>query len=406
MYADDSTLMRVVSQPDIDIRDINIDLDTLNKWAATWAVNFSPAKSKLMVISNKPNPKNYNAVFYDNQPIPRVDSHTHLGVVFSEHMSWENHIRSRVKKSAPMINSLKRMSNILPRSCKENIYKTFIRPILEYGCLLFNNCPEYLSDVLERCQRSVAISCTGAYSSVSHNALLTELGWPSLKVRREYYQLNMMYKIINDLTPAYLKQSCPGAVGEYHNYNLRNANNLRVPFARTEAYRRSFFPSGLNAWNILNPGIKSSRSLPMFKRRFKDSIFPDSNVLFSYGTGRSPVHQARMRMCLSGLNSHRKRYNFIDTATCGTCGNKNENNVHYLMKCSTYAAARTRMLDTITPLIEKILGTIINVNLLSSEQSLIVADSLLYGNHLLNYDENITLFKCVHVFIYESKRFV
>ncbi len=36
-----------------------------------------------------------------------------------------------------------------------------------------------------------------------------------------------------------------------------------------------------------------------------------------------------MRMGLSGLNTHRRKYNFINDNTCALCNTKAENTYHY-----------------------------------------------------------------------------
>ena len=46
LYADDTILMKILSDPIVDIQTINSDLDTLNYWAQQWAVSFSPTKGR------------------------------------------------------------------------------------------------------------------------------------------------------------------------------------------------------------------------------------------------------------------------------------------------------------------------------------------------------------------------
>ena len=57
---------------------------------------------------------------------------------------------------------------------------------------------------LERLQRRAALTCTGAISRSDTDKLFFEVGWPKLADRRRSFRLNLLYKIINNLTPAYL----------------------------------------------------------------------------------------------------------------------------------------------------------------------------------------------------------
>ena len=64
LYADDTILMRIVTDPVQDILQLNVDLEHLNQWAKKWVVNFSAAKSEHLIISRKHVKHNYNPLFY------------------------------------------------------------------------------------------------------------------------------------------------------------------------------------------------------------------------------------------------------------------------------------------------------------------------------------------------------
>ena len=50
-------------------------------------------------------------------------------------------------------------------------------------------CRSTQSHTLEQSQRTAALACTWAYRDTSHSILLSELGWPTLAKRREYFKL-------------------------------------------------------------------------------------------------------------------------------------------------------------------------------------------------------------------------
>ena len=101
-----------------------------------------------------------------------------------------------------------------------------IRPILEYGCVLFDNCTMDLTNSLESVQYEAARICLGALKRTPRHLLLNELGWPTLARRRQYYKLILFYKMANRLTPAYLSDLVPlDAV--HPTFHLRNRRSLR-----------------------------------------------------------------------------------------------------------------------------------------------------------------------------------
>ena len=59
-----------------------------------------------------------------------------------------------------------------------------------------------------------------------------------------------MFKIVNRVAPEYLSNCLPDQNAQ--NYNLRNNNDIRLPEARLESYKRYFFPRAIKLWNTLS----------------------------------------------------------------------------------------------------------------------------------------------------------
>ena len=57
---------------------------------------------------------------------------------------------------------------------------SFIRPVLEYADIIWNNCTQYESNELEKIQNEAARIVTGTPKLVSINSLLSETGWETL----------------------------------------------------------------------------------------------------------------------------------------------------------------------------------------------------------------------------------
>ena len=69
--------------------------------------------------------------------------------------------------------------NYLPVYMKV-IYFGFIRPILEYGSVVWDNCTREQSDLIESVQYESARIVTGLRKGTSRVKLYGELGWDSL----------------------------------------------------------------------------------------------------------------------------------------------------------------------------------------------------------------------------------
>ena len=66
------------------------------------------------------------------------------------------------------------------RKSLEIIYTTFIRPILEYGDIIWDNCTQYEKQALDKIQTEAARIATGTTKLVSSTALYKEICWETL----------------------------------------------------------------------------------------------------------------------------------------------------------------------------------------------------------------------------------
>ena len=124
---------------------------------------------------------------------------------------------------------------------------------------------------------------TGATAKSNIAKLYEDTRWQTLKDRRDYNMLVMVYKIKNNLAPSYLFDLLPPETREYTTYNLRNGNNIALPVTRLEAFKRSFIPYSIRLWNRLPHQIRTSPSLSVFKSHLaKDK--KDPYILYYYSS--------------------------------------------------------------------------------------------------------------------------
>ena len=55
LFADDTSLYIIVDNPTDAAEQLNIDLETINRWAETWLEKFNPSKSESLLVSRKVN---------------------------------------------------------------------------------------------------------------------------------------------------------------------------------------------------------------------------------------------------------------------------------------------------------------------------------------------------------------
>ena len=94
------------------------------------------------------------------------------------------------------------MSLLLPCSSLLTIYKSFVRPHLNYGDVIYdqpNN--SRLSDKIESVHYNAALAINGAIRGTSKEKLYQELGLESLKDGRWLRRMSYLYKIISTKIP-------------------------------------------------------------------------------------------------------------------------------------------------------------------------------------------------------------
>ena len=211
-----------------------------------------------------------------------------------------------------------------------------------------------------------------------------ECGWIDLISRKNTKSLCLMYKIINDQGPSYLKNMFNNLLVEPHDYNLRNSQ-IRIPRARIQTFKKSFFLETLRIWNNLDQNIRDSPTFSIFKSHVKKK---DKNRhLFRYGPRYSQIILSRIRMGCSALNSHLFHFlKVLDSPAC-MCGYHSETPAHFFLSCPIYAAYRDKMLRTLNNI------TVVNINI------------LLFGNKELTLSDNKLIFDAIFLYLTETKRF-
>ena len=150
LFADDTSLYIIVDDAIQAAETLNSDLEKISRWAQQWLVTFNPAKSESILFSRKLNKPYHPPVSMDETQINEVMSHKHLGVIFSNDCSWHNHIEHIKTKAWNRINVMRKLKFKLDRRSLQTIYFSFIRPLLEYADVVWNNCAQYESNELEK----------------------------------------------------------------------------------------------------------------------------------------------------------------------------------------------------------------------------------------------------------------
>ena len=98
-------------------------------------------------------------------------------------LTFDKHLTSVSNKISKTIGLLRKLQNILPRPALLTIYKSFIRPHLDYGDIIYDQAYNLsFHQKLEPIQYKVALALTGASRGSSREKLYQELVLESLQL--------------------------------------------------------------------------------------------------------------------------------------------------------------------------------------------------------------------------------
>ena len=166
IFANDTSLFSKVIDTSNCQNAFSYDLDSISSWAYQWKLQFNPDPKKQTnkVFSSKPNTYLYPPITFNNNTITNCPHQKHLDVVLHSKLDFTIHIEQKIKRCNKIIGLIRRLSIFLPRKALLTIYKSFIRPNLDYGDTPDN---QIFENKLEKVQNKACLAITGATQGIS-----------------------------------------------------------------------------------------------------------------------------------------------------------------------------------------------------------------------------------------------
>ena len=258
LFADDT---KFYSQ---EATELQTCLDNFDIWLKSRQLNLAVNKCHTFHVGKSHS--NHPSFTINNTPISSSHVVKDLGIFLSDNLKWATHV-NRIYRNA-MFSSY----HIVRFSRTHNIwvllklYKTYVRPKVEYSTPTWS--PSLKGDIrkIEKIQedftRYACRRCNIPYKDYSDR--LIKLNLQSLELRRKVNDLLFLFKTINGTT---------GLNFEEHfsirptTYNLRgNKMHIKTNFDSFNTHWcNSFFRRVVEYWNVLPIDVKSSRTVNQFK---------------------------------------------------------------------------------------------------------------------------------------------
>ena len=160
----------------------------------------------------------------------------------------------------------------------------------------------------------------------------------------------------------------------------------------------TFYPNCLSEWEKLDPEIRGSRSVNVFKKQLLGLIRPPSKSVYGIHDPKILSILTQLRVGLSKLNFHKFKHNFSDTLNPLCVINDGiEDTEHFLLLCHAYDIHRRDLLDSVNAILRPYgLSNLPNKELLQI---------LLYGHEKLPFHSNTIILEATLKYIQATERF-
>lgn len=267
LFADDNKLYNIHKTKN-ERKKMITALDDFANWCSTWKVEISVQKSFILYLG-KNNPKDQYKL--GDNVLGSVDTIRDLGILINNELKFHEHI-SKITRSAYLRMRIF-FRFIKSRRVKTwvHIYKSYIRPLLEYAPEIWS--PNTKSEILrvEKCQKyftRIALKkCRLPNLPYEERLKLFEL--PTLEQRRIIFDLVLAFKIINNHThldrDKYFRES-----------RVKNSIPFQRMVNKRSLYRYSFSNRVVNHWNKLDKEIISLKSTDTFRQKITEKILSEN----------------------------------------------------------------------------------------------------------------------------------
>ena len=121
-----------------------------------------------MIFSRKINKIDHPPLYFNQNLVKSSSTHKHLGMVLDTRLDFNLHLKNVQNKVNKTIGLLRKLQNTLPRTSLITIFKSFIRPLLDYGDITYDQAYNTsFHQNIESIQYSAALAITGAVRGTS-----------------------------------------------------------------------------------------------------------------------------------------------------------------------------------------------------------------------------------------------
>jgi ribonuclease P/MRP protein subunit RPP40 len=263
-FADDTKLIGEVNC--MEKRDeLQQDLDKLIDWSILWQMSFNIEKCKVMHLGH--GNKEYKYLM-NGKELQTVMEERDLGVIISQNLKVSQQCGIAARKGYQLLGLISRSFSCKKKSIIIKLYKSLVRPHLDYCVQAWRPHLQKDIDVLERVQRR-ATRMIDECKGMDYEERLRITGLTTLETRRLRADLVEVYKILNGIDKVdeskFFERYAVGASARGTCITRGNSLKLFQSRARLDIAKYSFGNRVVQHWNHLPNEVVQGCSVDAFK---------------------------------------------------------------------------------------------------------------------------------------------
>ncbi len=274
IYADDTALIASGKTPSEISSKLNNDAVNVGNWFNKNQLSCNVKKTKAQLFCNsryraKDEPLNINM---SGQHVEDVNCFKYLGVHLDSHLTFVPHAQKVAAKVKACTSTLWRCRSFIPQSLAHSLYSSLIEPHYIYGCIHYDGGSAQAKKILQTSQNKAlrAVLCVEPrYPTGQLHATLSE---PYVADICKYHTSCFAYRGLNNISTPTLNERYSVV-----NRNMGLRSEASVKFERTPCRTvfctNSIFQRSHTYWSRLQPEIKNSSSLHVFKKGAKHTFY-------------------------------------------------------------------------------------------------------------------------------------
>ena len=279
LFADDTNVFISGENIDVLCSRLNEELECIREWLCCNKLSLNVSKTHYMIFTPR------NKIVHDidvkihGVSVERVYATKFLGVIIDSKLTWKPHVEYICKKLSKCAGIIAKARRKLHRSSLITLYYSFAYPYFIYCNHVWGNnyasTLEKIKIIQKRLIRTITCSPYRAHTAPLFyaNRLL------ETSDINTYITGTFMYQFVNDNLPDIFEGFCVrNRDRNVHQYNVRNADELYVPYARLNIRKFSIKISGAKLWNVLPNHIKESSSVDVFKQNLRNYLIDNMIV--------------------------------------------------------------------------------------------------------------------------------